>query len=421
MTIALILLFGCYTVLAWRDRVLALGVLLFFLPAYQLRFTFLGIPFTVLEGMILVCTIVWAVRRWVRGVGRPLAQLPWRWTMLLLALCGVVSVFVAPDRISALGFWKAYLFEPMLIFVVLWDVVRTERQVRWLLAAVAAASVVLTAIAIEQSLGFLPSPEPWLSEVPKRVTSLFAYPNALGLFLAPVVALFTAFALLPSRQDRGLARFFPWAVAAFGVLGLALVVSRGGMVAVAAVIAVLGLVSPYRRWVFGILGMILALTLLFPPTRAIVVNVVRGTDVSTDVRYVLWQGTARLLLDRPIVGAGLGGFPVLYDQYRLAQHTELLLYPHNIILNAWVELGLAGMLLFVWLMVDAIRRGFRLLKNRLSPFGHQLVYAALAALLVIIVHGVVDVPYWKNDLAVQFWFVLSLIPIAGRFGVAGQK
>lgn len=128
-----------------------------------------------------------------------------------------------------------------------------------------------------------------------------------------------------------------------------------------------------------------------------------------------------MLLDRPLVGAGLGGFPILYDQYRLIKHTELLLYPHNIILNMWVELGLAGLLLFCWIIVDAGRRAARLLRNPLSPFGQQLVYGVLAALLVVVVHGIVDVPYLKNDLAIEFWFLLALLPIAGRLRRTGQN
>ena len=32
----------------------------------------------------------------------------------------------------------------------------------------------------------------------------------------------------------------------------------------------------------------------------------------------------------------------------------------------------------------------------------------LIALIAVIVHGLVDVPYWKNDLSLEFWALLSL-------------
>ena len=44
---------------------------------------------------------------------------------------------------------------------------------------------------------------------------------------------------------------------------------------------------------------------------------------------------------------------VFNEAYRNAhwQPLEVYLYPHNIILNFWSELGLAGMLLFVWMII----------------------------------------------------------------------
>jgi hypothetical protein len=32
----------------------------------------------------------------------------------------------------------------------------------------------------------------------------------------------------------------------------------------------------------------------------------------------------------------------------------------------------------------------------------------LLALIGIVVHGLVDVPYWKNDLAAEFWILLGI-------------
>ena len=408
--------------LARRNLVLAAALVLFLLPSYQLRFTLLGVPSTFLELLVFVIVLAWGIRRVTIG-GRPLSRMPWRWTTLLFLLSAVLAIFVSPDRMSALGYWKAYILEPMLFFLVLWDVVEHERQVRLLLFAIGAASLVLSLVAVLQYLGLAPSPEPWISETPKRVTSLLEYPNALGLFTAPLIAFFATFVLLPRAKDRqgGLVRWFPLGIVVFGLLSLLFVVSRGGLVAIAAAAVFFGILSAYRKWIFMTLALGLFLVVVIPQTRAIVVEIIRGTDASTDVRYVLWQGTAKLLLDRPIVGAGLGGFPALYEQYRLIKHTEFLLYPHNIILNAWVELGLAGAALFCWFLIDASRRAFRIVQSDLTPFGRQLVYGTLAALLVIVVHGIVDVPYFKNDLAIQFWFLLSLIPIAGRLHLAGQN
>ncbi|MCA9389730.1 MAG: hypothetical protein KC585_03955, partial [Candidatus Magasanikbacteria bacterium] len=70
-------------------------------------------------------------------------------------------------------------------------------------------------------------------------------------------------------------------------------------------------------------------------------------------------------------------------------------YPHNIILNFWVETGLAGLLAFFWIV-------FAWLKKK---------EAMLLPLVALLIHGLVDVPYFKNDLAIVFFLVLALCAI----------
>ena len=37
------------------------------------------------------------------------------------------------------------------------------------------------------------------------------------------------------------------------------------------------------------------------------------------------------------------------------------------------------------------------------------VMGVMGAMIVIVVHGIVDVPYFKNDLALIFWALLAMI------------
>ena len=51
------------------------------------------------------------------------------------------------------------------------------------------------------------------------------------------------------------------------------------------------------------------------------------------------------------------------------------------------------------------------------PSWRPLQLGVLLALMGIIVHGLVDVPYFKNDLSLEFWVLLGL-SWAGRREVA---
>jgi O-antigen ligase len=109
----------------------------------------------------------------------------------------------------------------------------------------------------------------------------------------------------------------------------------------------------------------------------------------------MWAETWNMLKDRPVLGAGLSGYPTVFKPYHLAGHIEIFQYPHNIFLNFWTELGLLGVVLFLMTVALAFRRAR-------NP-------AITASFIVILVHGLVDVPYFKNDLAFLFWLLIAFI------------
>ncbi len=410
----------CFTLLAWFRFRWALAVILLLLPSYQLRVVIAGVPTTFLEMLLLVLALVWGVQRYLHG-GRSFALLPWRWFMLILLLVGVVSALVSPDPRAGLGLLRAYAVEPIFFFVVLWDRLEHPRDVRLLVGAAALSVLSVAVVAGLQYAGVLPSLLPWSAETPRRVVGLFAYPNAVGLFLAPMLGLLSALLVFRESGYGPAMRGFLLFTILAGFAALVFSVSRGALIGAAVAVAFVAFTSRFRRWAMVGCLLLVLLAWSLPASRTAVQNVLSGEDVSTDVRTVLWQGTIRMLADRPLLGAGLGGFPVRYDEYRLAKHTELLQYPHNIVLNVWTELGLAGLFLFVWLSIDVLGRGTRLIRRQPPSFSRALAVGVLAAGTAMLVHGLVDVPYFKNDLAVQFWLLMALLAFADRTHLSERK
>ena len=83
---------------------------------------------------------------------------------------------------------------------------------------------------------------------------------------------------------------------------------------------------------------------------------------------------------------------------------ERLIYPHNLFLNFWTETGLVGLLSFAGILGYAFYLGYKIRKNNLI-WGAGLI----TALAVFLIHGLVDVPYFKNDLAMLFWIIISIV------------
>jgi O-antigen ligase len=114
-----------------------------------------------------------------------------------------------------------------------------------------------------------------------------------------------------------------------------------------------------------------------------------------------------MLRDHPVLGSGLSGFARTIGPYRGGVYQEDLIYPHNIVLNFWTETGLLGVAAFGWLLIQAFRsayRGWRAGADAWRP----LQLGVLLAMVAVVVHGMVDVPYWKNDLSLEFWALLGV-------------
>ena len=124
--IALIVATILFGAIAWRDVRHGVYLIAATLPAYLLRFSVGPIPMTFLEAMILVVVAVWVART------RPslLAIMPKGWILPtgLLLLAATIGILVAPDRLSALGIWKAFYLEPMMLFAVIVDLIRRDAK-----------------------------------------------------------------------------------------------------------------------------------------------------------------------------------------------------------------------------------------------------------------------------------------------------
>lgn len=372
-------------------RLLLLALPLF-LPAYVLRFQVGPLPTTVLEVAIIVLAITWIVERKTDGLKNAWKQLAaWRIPLALWLAAGIVSVVTAAlngfDALAALGLFRAYFIEPILIFAIGADLLRTEKDRALLLRNTAILAITLTLYAAVQYATGWGIPHPWDVAIPaRRATGPFPFPNAIALLLVPFGAYGIAAALHTKQRAIGIALFV------CALISSLLAQSDGGLVALAAALGIALLFKKQTRVPVIIAGIILAITALsIGPIR----EKILFQEWSGKVRMVIWEETVELIKDNPVFGAGLAAYPQAILPYHTATWMEVFQYPHNILLNLWSETGLLGVIAFTLLLITWFRTG----KNP------ALILPIIAALLI---HGLVDVPYFKNDLAVAFFLLILL-------------
>jgi O-antigen ligase len=128
---------------------------------------------------------------------------------------------------------------------------------------------------------------------------------------------------------------------------------------------------------------------------------VEGGDSFT-TRQEMWSETWQMLGDNWWTGAGLASYPERVAPYHQKDYIEIYLYPHNVIFNFWSEIGLVGLIGFVLMVVCF----FVVPLKNLAKQDRVKVLILKAGMFVLLVHGLVDVPYFKNDLAVLWWMIL---------------
>ena len=413
-----------FAAIAWRDVRHGVYLIAALLPAYLLRSSVGPIPTTLLEGMILTVVLIYIAK--TRPSLRSIVPNGWALPMGLLLLAATVGILVAPDRLSALGIWKAFYLEPMLLFAVIADLIRRDVSshvspphgeegtgvvVERILIALAAGGLFVAVAAIAQKLTGLGIPIPW--DVEGRVTSVFPYPNAVGLYLGPIVVMSAILSLRAHQSEAisrvGLLRFArndkTILLISTAFLGFVAIVLAQSEAAIAAVLATLFLAAistrRFRTPAIAAACLSVLLVLSVPASRGYLLDKLAFRDYSETVRLSQWAETVDMLKDNPIFGAGLNGYPTAMIPYHRATHIEIFQYPHTLFLNIWVELGILGLVAFGLV-------AWRVEQSAISNFQFP-ISLAFFPLLAMTLHSLFDVPYFKNDLAAMTWIFLAVV------------
>lgn len=451
MTIFLIIFTLLFVIFAYYRPKLAVLLTIIALPSYLIRFKVAGLPTTLLEAMIAINFCVWFFQNavpnlstWIKNKAKRNAY-PFSIEIILILIISFISVLIAGFQTNALGLWKAYFIDPILFFIVICNYFQTKLELNKIYWSLLISSALVALFAIFQKITGLFIDNPfWANEATRRVVSFFGFPNAVGLFLAPLSLLFIGwlFSNLENKKSwLTLKNIIITLIIIMSWLAIYFAKSEGALIAVTASVFIFLFLSGYKQKIItGILSIIILIVLIFSGSiRSFFIEKITLNDLSGQIRKQQWIETITMLRDgRFISGAGLSQYPLVIKPYhqegifynsdnlpnfdsqvygsstlrtKYWQPVEIYLYPHNIILNFWTELGLVGVLVFAWLMGKYFYLLRKLIKNFRSSKEKYLYIGLFCSMTAIIIHGLVDVPYFKNDLSVVFWLLLAIVGI----------
>lgn len=420
MTTLLITLYSLlFTFITWRRFSHGVFLLFLLLPTYLIRFSIGPLPVTLLEIMIWIVCIIGLIKH-ARHIEESLLTLFRKYTVftigtVLFLFAATISIFTSVDLRAAAGEWKAFYIEPFVLFLILY--LSRDKLVAKIdiILPLLLSGLVTSVLAIYQHFtGWMVPWDFWANNETYRVTAWYGFPNGVGLFLAPLVVMAATgvWQKLTNRSRDSYLLLITYSLLLIaGSLAVFYAKSTGGLIGILAGIGMLLLLNKRTHWPAVIVGVIACTSLLGLPGLQDLKHEVLLQDRSGQIRVSMWKEAVQLLKDRPLLGAGLAS----YDERIVPYHTtvngegiEIFHHPHNIFLTIYVNLGLLGLIGFVLMLIGFFYNAFR--SSHQSLISNFLV----ATMTAIIVTGLVDSPYIKNDLAVLFW-VLPLLLLTSSY------
>ncbi len=403
---------------------LGMAIVAFAIPFYLRSKTFAALQFSMVELMVLLCAVVWAikqvallrgpargqswqehVRGWLAAVG-PRDALDW--TVILVVLWSAASLLFAQRFGVAAREFRVVVLESAVWFWLVRHAELDDMARQRLLEALVASATLVALYGLYQ---WLFTTDIIQAEGVRRVRGVYGSPNNLALLLERVLPVAGAVALMAPPGWRR--RTHALAVLPM-LLCLFLTFSRGAwLLGVPAALLWLGWWGGRRagRWAVAVavIGVLALLPFLATERLRSVVNVEGGTWF---IRLRLWQATIAMLRDFPLLGVGLDNFLYAYDTYRLpeAWREPDLSHPHQIVLHFWVALGLPGLALFGW-QLGAFWRAWGRASHRLAAgtMARALLVGLGASMSATLAHGLIDNSYFLVDLSFIWMLTLALV------------
>ncbi len=361
-------------------RKLLLGVILLDIP-FQLDFYFAhreeiaqlgtlgGINISVTTIALLGLYALWFIEGLAQNNDRARFSLrdsqPFLWYLFFTAC----SVLVARD--ATLSFFEIFLLLQMLLLqVYIACTVRTRQEVVFIVSLLI-VGIILESLVIIQvwytgevfaiaGISTRMNIDANIATQVLRPYGTLGSPNYAAAYLGLVLSLIAS--VFFTQLSRG---YKTVAALAVGLGGVALLAtfSRGGWIALSIALMVMGAIAWKRRWLslstpLAVIFSGLLLAVVFQDR--IIARVTADDGGSAHSRIPLMKLAFNIIQDQPLLGVGANNFATVMNNYVTADLIGEWLYTvHNSYLRIWAEIGIGGLLAYVWILFATLRYGWR--------------------------------------------------------------
>ena len=308
-----------------------------------------------------------------------------------------LATLLNSSPLKGLNIIKSWFLEPIILMLIIGSVFSAKKiiNIYWTfyISAFLVASI---------ALGYL-----FLGKVTYdgRLTAFFNSPNYLAMYLAPALII----ALVEIQEARDKKRNRKIEIGLFFSLTIilsAFYFTYSYATWLAVILTALMLFFFQKKISFKKVTLIslIIILLLFSQVRNDKFRALISLNARSSLasRIIIWRSAEKMLQNNWLWGIGPGNFQKVYLDYQKFYPPYLnwaVPHPHNLYLAFWLYGGISSLigfmgLLFFW---------FYDVSRKIKKTGEPVLWIALGIMLVILIHGLVDTTYFKNDLAIIFW------------------
>jgi len=126
---------------------------------------------------------------------------------------------------------------------------------------------------------------------------------------------------------------------------------------------------------------------------------------------MIWNVADRLVREHPFFGIGLRNFEKEYlgTQKDFPPFLEWAVpHPHNLLLAVRLGTGLSGFIGFIFLIFEAVVRFWKTAFHGDFSEKRNISALFLSLILMMAIHGMVDVPFFRNDLSIAVLLIAGI-------------
>ena len=336
--------------------------------------------------------------------------------MILLFAITCLSAINSVNLVDTFRGGIGRLAHYLLLFFVLVEEVKDRKHVQRIVISCVAGVLLASADSVWQVF----TGKDFIQQIPviiniglRRATGSFKDSNILGVYLSAFIPIILGLSLY---FFKGKAKIWMLIISAVALLGALLTYSRPTLLAVYISLLILSIFKKDKVMIIALVVLTALAPFIAPApvkqwAKDVDYNVLRF--MCNDDRVAIYRNSLLMIRAHPFIGVGANGFMNSYKYYKENPEYRGVITPegvkaHNNFLHMAGEIGITGLLIFIWFLYGLFRQNLAIYKKLKDNFLKMISLSLFVCLIAFLVNGLTESSLYYSRVGILFWYLAGL-------------